>query len=127
MEAHSFATCLQFKTVLSPNKVLTFVFCDRRIVILVEFIRFGQTVNAERYYEILQNLQKASKNKGLGMLTRGIIILKNNARPHTARITTALLEKFGWDVLDHPLPPHTTWHPVNFFYFRTKNGLDFYE
>jgi len=29
-------------------------------------------------------------------------MLYDNARPHSAHITTALLEKFKWDILDHP-------------------------
>ena len=35
------------------------------------------------------------------MLTRGVCLLHNNARPHSTHVTTALLEKFKWDVLDH--------------------------
>jgi transposase len=36
------------------------------------------------------------------MLSRGVCLLHNNVQPHSAHITTALLEKFKWDILDHP-------------------------
>jgi hypothetical protein len=36
------------------------------------------------------------------MLSRGLCLLHDNARPHSAHVTTALLEKFKWDMLDHP-------------------------
>ena len=36
-------------------------------------------------------------------LSRGIVLLHNNARPHTARQTQALLrEQFHWDIFEHP-------------------------
>ncbi|GBM07240.1 hypothetical protein AVEN_261914-1 [Araneus ventricosus] len=35
------------------------------------------------------------------MLIEGILLLHDNARSHTAAQTTALLEFFGWGVLDH--------------------------
>jgi len=37
------------------------------------------------------------------MLTKGVRLLHDNARPHLARNTKALLDKFGWDILPHPL------------------------
>lgn len=36
------------------------------------------------------------------MLTRGVSLLHDNARPHTARVTHDLLVRFGWDVINHP-------------------------
>ena len=34
-------------------------------------------------------------------MSRGVCLLQDNARPHSAHVTTALLEKFKWDILDH--------------------------
>ena len=36
------------------------------------------------------------------MLSAGVILLHDNARLHTARQTTDLLQQFGWDIFDHP-------------------------
>jgi len=38
-----------------------------------------------------------------GMLSCSVCLLHNNAWPHSAHVTTVLLEKFKWDILDHPL------------------------
>ena len=37
-----------------------------------------------------------------GSDTRGVILLHDNARSHTANIITALLKKFKWDIPGHP-------------------------
>jgi transposase len=36
------------------------------------------------------------------MLTRGVVLLHDNACPHTAAITTQLLDECGWEVFRHP-------------------------
>jgi histone-lysine N-methyltransferase SETMAR len=44
------------------------------------------------------------------MLTKGIVLLHNNVRPHTAPRTNVLTNPFNWAIFDHPpcspdLPP----------------------
>lgn len=92
----------KFKTVLSPKKVLATVFWDRRGVIHAEYLKYGNTVNADGYCATLKRVKRAIQNKRRGMLTKGVILLQDNATSHTARTTTSLLEKFGWEVLPHP-------------------------
>ena len=36
-----------------------------------------------------------------GMLTKGVL-LHDNARPHTAARTNALIKLFNWEIFDHP-------------------------
>ncbi|KAG5330757.1 SETMR methyltransferase, partial [Acromyrmex heyeri] len=55
-----------------------------------------------RYCETLKKLRRAIQNKRRGMLTAGVSLLHDNARPHVAASTTALLNQFSWDVLTHP-------------------------
>jgi histone-lysine N-methyltransferase SETMAR len=45
-----------------------------------------------------------------------LCLLHDNARPHTAEKTTKLLEKFGWENLDHP-PYSPDLAPSNFHFF----------
>jgi hypothetical protein len=37
-----------------------------------------------------------------GMLTDGVVLLQDNARPHTAARTNALIKLFNWEIFDHP-------------------------
>jgi histone-lysine N-methyltransferase SETMAR len=36
------------------------------------------------------------------MLTYGVVLLHDNARPHAAARTQALLERFNWELFGHP-------------------------
>jgi hypothetical protein len=37
-----------------------------------------------------------------GMLTRGVVLLHDNARPHTAARTNTLIKLFNWEISVHP-------------------------
>jgi histone-lysine N-methyltransferase SETMAR len=79
------------------------VFWDRKGVLLIESMEPGTTITSETYCETLKKLRRAIENKRRGMLTTGVVLLHDNARPHTAACTQALLQKFRWDLFDHPL------------------------
>ncbi|GBN68734.1 hypothetical protein AVEN_61187-1 [Araneus ventricosus] len=53
------------------------------------------TINANRYWETLRKLRRAIQNRRRGMLYGGIVLLHDNARPHTAAATQELLDQFG--------------------------------
>ncbi|KAJ4451673.1 hypothetical protein ANN_03143 [Periplaneta americana] len=86
----------KFKQTLSVRKVMCTVFWDRKGILLIVFLPRGETVNADRYCETLQKLRRAIQNKRREMLTAGVVLLHDNARPHTARRTAAVLTEFGW-------------------------------
>ncbi|GFW42515.1 histone-lysine N-methyltransferase SETMAR [Trichonephila clavipes] len=85
------------------------VFWDRQGIFLLEFIPPGTTINAAALCNVL--------NKRRGMLTNGVRLLHDIARPHTALVTKALLKQFKWEVLDHP-PYSTDLAPRDFHLFR---------
>ncbi|KAJ4427860.1 hypothetical protein ANN_23861 [Periplaneta americana] len=92
----------KFKQTLSVRKVMCTVFWNRKGILLFDFFPRGETVNADRYCETLRKLRRAIQNKRRGMLTAGVVLLHDNARPHTARRTAAVLTEFGWELFDHP-------------------------
>jgi histone-lysine N-methyltransferase SETMAR len=53
-------------------------------------------------FDNLQCLRRAIQNKRRGLFSSGVVLVHDSARPHTARQTTALLQHFPWDILDHP-------------------------
>lgn len=92
----------KFKTTPSAKKVMATVFWDHQGVLLVDFLTHGSTVNAPRYCTTLGRLRDAIRRKRPGLLTTGVLLLHDNARPHTATATRDLLQRFRWQVLDHP-------------------------
>jgi len=73
-----------------------------RGVLLVEFQEHGRTLNASSYCSLLERLKLVIRTKRKGLLTQGVILLRDNARPHTARLTLETVEQLGLDVLPHP-------------------------
>jgi histone-lysine N-methyltransferase SETMAR len=92
----------KFKRTQSAGKVMATVFWDRKGVLLVDFMAHGTIINADRYCETLKKLRRAIQNRRRGMLTKGVCLLHDNARPHITHQTVALLDQFGWDIITHP-------------------------
>ena len=86
----------------SLRKVMLTVFWDRNGPITISFLERGNTVNSENYCELLTQVKKDIKNKRRGLQSRGVILLQDNTRPHTAARTLAKIKDLGWKLLTHP-------------------------
>ncbi|KAK2708915.1 hypothetical protein QYM36_014521 [Artemia franciscana] len=69
----------------------------------------------------------SERKKKLGMLAKGIVLLHDNARPHTAGQPHCFLDSFGREVLDHlpyssDLAPNY-YHPMLTFYLLYSGGI----
>jgi len=71
------------------------VFWDRKGILLVDFLPEGSTINAGVYCNTLKKLRCAIQNKRRGMLSWGVVMIHDNARPHTAAATQNLITTFG--------------------------------
>ncbi|UYV75847.1 hypothetical protein LAZ67_13001551 [Cordylochernes scorpioides] len=90
------------KVTISAGKVMTIVFWDCKDVLLVDYLPPNTTVNAARYCEVLTKLRAAIKRKCSGLLSRKVLLVHDNARPHATRTTQTLLENFKWEIFTHP-------------------------
>ncbi len=59
------------------------------------------TANANRYFDTLIKLRAAIKAKRPSLLSKGVILLHDSAKPYTAGITSNLLKDFKWEIFDH--------------------------
>jgi hypothetical protein len=102
LHIHSPNNPKKIKETLSTKKLMTTVFCDRKGVLMMEFMQQGTTITSEVYCETLKrNCVRR------GMLTFGVVLLRDHARPHTAACTRALLKHFNWELSDQPpCSPH---------------------
>jgi len=78
------------------------VFWDCQGVLLTDFQQRGHTVTSASYCTILTKLRAAIRRKRPGLLTKGVLLLHDNARPHSVNQTKATLRSLKWEVLQHP-------------------------
>lgn len=92
----------KFKTVTCARKTMATVFWDHLGVIHLEFLPPGTTITARTYCQTLDRLREAIRRKRPGALREGVLLLHDNARPHTAQLTRDHVTRFNWEVLEHP-------------------------
>ncbi|XP_067123351.1 histone-lysine N-methyltransferase SETMAR-like [Centruroides vittatus] len=109
-------TKVKAKQTISVRKIMATVFWDRKGILLVDFMPRGTTINSDTYCVTLRKLRRAIQNKRRGLLSSGVMLLHDNARPHSAQ-TQGLISSFGWEQLDHP-PYSPDLAPSDFHLFR---------
>jgi len=68
------------------------VFWDMHVVFLLHFSPPNETVNSAAYQATLKKLKRAVQRKRPQMPDKRLLLLHDNARPHTAHVTVNLLE-----------------------------------
>ncbi|KAG8244815.1 Pre-mRNA-splicing factor ATP-dependent RNA helicase PRP16 [Homalodisca vitripennis] len=71
---------------------MTTVFWDRQSILLIDFLKYGATINSEQYCQTLQNLRRTVQNKIRGKLSSKILPSHDNAQPHMANRTQELVQ-----------------------------------
>jgi len=79
------------------------VFWDSQGPFLETYQERGTTVTNATYRDMLQReLKPAIRSKRRGKLSKEILFLHDNARPHTAAHTLETLKQLKWEVMEHP-------------------------
>jgi hypothetical protein len=93
----------KFKTQASAVKFMLTIFWDVSGPILVRFQENGQTVTKARYSDMLViELKSAIPSKRWGILSKRVLLIHDNARPHTAAHTVDTLRDPKFEMLKHP-------------------------
>jgi len=85
-------TIKKFKTSTSSGKLMATVFWDMHGVLLLHFSPPNETVNSAAYQATLKKLKRAVQRKRPQKSPKRVLLLHDNARPHTAHATVNLLE-----------------------------------
>jgi hypothetical protein len=98
---HRQPTKVQNSTVIRKSDV--FFFWDSQGPILEHYQERGATVNSAHYSETLRDkLTPAIRTKRRGLLSKGVALLHDNTRPHTAAHTVETLRHLNSEVLEYP-------------------------
>jgi hypothetical protein len=89
------------KRCVPTRTLMTTVIWGKKGVLMVEYMQHGTAISSEVCCETLKELCRDIQNKRCGMLTHGVVLLHDNARPNTAAHTRALVEHFNWELFDH--------------------------
>jgi hypothetical protein len=83
MDARAFSQQAQEVQKNIVENIMPTEFWDRKGNLLTEFMAPGTTVTSEVYCEALNKVRRSIQNKWHRMLTKGIVLLHDNARRHT--------------------------------------------
>ena len=87
----------------SAGKVMLTLFWDYNGPISERYMPRGSTVTSATYSNLLRdNLKPAVRQKQHGLLTTGVSLLHDNARPHTATATVSTIEELRFECIPHP-------------------------
>ena len=85
--------------------------------------RLGRTINGAYYAEYLRRLRQEIARKRRGKLTRGVLLLEDNAPAHTSQVAMTAATEWGFEVLSHP-PYSPDMTPSDFYLFpKLKSNL----
>jgi len=86
-------------------------------VLLVNYIPQKTSMTGPYYGEVLTNLRHAVKEQRRGMLTRGPLLLNDNAPAHMSRVAQAIVKDIEFEQLSYP-PYSPDLTPSDFYLFR---------
>ncbi|KAK7575531.1 hypothetical protein V9T40_011817 [Parthenolecanium corni] len=90
------------KTERVTAKIMATVFWDSHGILLIRYMPRKSTINSTAYCEVLRALRHEIGRKRPNLPQDQVILLHDNARPHTAQATQNQLKKFGWSIMTHP-------------------------
>ena len=91
----------KFRVQKFAGKFLASTFWNHDVILLIDYLPKGQTINAEYYSSLLVQLKDILKEKHREV-TKGVLFLHDNAPAHRALASQKRLAYLGFQCLDHP-------------------------
>lgn len=111
------------KVAPSAGKRMAVVFWDNHGILQIDWLPEGDTITSQYYIGCLERLRSTVKKERRGKLTRGVLLLQDNARPHTSHLTMAALHDLNFAAMAHP-PYSPDLSPSDYWLFSPmKNYL----
>ena len=78
------------------------IFWDKDGVLLTEHLPRGTTINGSCYASVIERLRSVIVEKERGKVSRGVLLLHDNAPIHKSNIIQAAIRQVGFIELNHP-------------------------
>jgi len=92
----------KFRVQKSAGKFVASICWDQDGILLIHYLRKGQTINAEYYCSLLAQLKDILKEKRRGKVIKGVLFLHYSVAAYRALATQKKLAYLGFHCLDHP-------------------------
>ena len=87
---------------------------------MTDFLANGTTITGAYYASLLRKLREAIKIKRRGMISKGILLLQDNAPVHNSHVARSEARACGYEILSHP-PYSPDIAPSDFHLFPAMN------
>ena len=78
------------------------IFWDSQGVIMIDYLEQGRTINGAYYSGLLRRQRQEIARKTRGKLTRGVLLLQDNAPVHTSQVAMTAATECGFEIPPHP-------------------------
>lgn len=113
----------KFKVSQSAGKIMATIFWDSEGILLIDYKERGVSITGEYYASLLAQLKEAFKEKRRGKLTKGVLLLHDNAPVHICHVATAAIHRCGFEQMRHP-PYNPDLAPSDYYLFpKMKKDL----
>lgn len=111
------------KQEIHPKKLLMSVWWTSRGIVHVEFLKANQTINGKVYCDqIRRAYSKLSKMQPSLVNRKGVLLLQDNARPHTSKLAQETLKELKIETLPHP-PYSPDISPCDYYLFSCLSNF----
>ena len=86
----------------SAGKIMMIIFWDKDGVLLTEYLSRGTTISGPYYASIIKGLHSVIVEKRRGKVSRGVLLLHDNAPIHKCKTVQAAIRQAGFIELNHP-------------------------
>ena len=86
----------------SAGKVMMTIFWDKDGILLTDYLARGSTINSPYYTSLIEWLRSVILEKRRDKISRGVLLLHDNAPVHKCNIVQAAIRKVGFVELNHP-------------------------
>ena len=108
----------KFTRIHSAGKVMSSIVWDGQGVIMIDYLEQGCTINGAYYAGELRRLRQEIARKRRGKMSRGVLLLQDNAPVHMSQAAMTAATECEFEILPHS--PYSTDMAPSYFYLFPK-------